>query len=266
MNRFIIVISIFILTHYLITSLHAKHFYDQENQYKGFYWFERQNLVKKDSSNEKYRFEELAPEVAAHNIELRQKQLEDARKVMLELAFSNSEPLELYKAIKYYRALEESLFDGALRMAKAWNMVNFMHPELADNVENPTNVFANRIKRQESEKSKAKLVQQFANYFDFILFEKPDCPYCQQFKTILEYFTNQFNMTIEVVEVNDKNLSSLEALGVKATPSLIAIGKNGKDVIEITRTVINGDEIIDNINLAVQMLIEQGKWNYVTQD
>ena len=39
-----------------------------------------------------------------------------------------------------------------------------------------------------------------------------------------------------------------------------------KDVIEITRTVINGDEIIDNINLAVQMLIEQGKWNYVTQD
>lgn len=265
-KRFIVVASVFIVTYCFIDLSYAKHFYDEENKFKGFYWFEKQNLLKVDRTEKQYNFEQLTPEIASYNIELRKAQLEDARKVMLELAFSGAEPLELYKAIKYYRGLEEALFDGALRMAKGWNMVSFMHPEFADNVENPTNVLANRIKRQQNEKSRSKVVQQFADQFDFVLFERPDCPYCQQFRTILEYFVNQFSLVIEVVEVNDDNVSYLESMGVKSSPSLIAVSKDGKDVIEITRNVINSDEIIDNINLAVQMLTEQGKWRYVAAE
>lgn len=156
-------------------------FFNKTNEYRGFYWFEQKT---------KTTFHPPTSEEAVTSITARTEQLNNTRNQMIELSFrENTPPAELRKAILKYKQLEQKMFSSALRLFDATEMLNFTNPELTSQVH--TNVFANKIKRQVNQKNNGKIIKEFGNDFDLLLFTKETCPYSRAFTPIAKNFSMQ---------------------------------------------------------------------------
>jgi hypothetical protein len=141
-----ILITLFIFFQLIAANANAKGgFFEQSNQYKGFYWFEREQ---KPSQNNKQEYQMPTAEEAAASIEARKKTLDDARNQMVAVGFDQDAPLSAKRqAVINYKKLEMGMWDGALSLVDASDMANFTNPEIADNQTQPTNVFGVKLQR-----------------------------------------------------------------------------------------------------------------------
>lgn len=237
-------------------------FYSSNNQYKGFYWFERKE--KSRDKKEASKLAPLTPEIAASRLEKRTQELERARSVMLEMGFNKDvKPQELYKAIAKYKRLEAEMYDGSLRLAAGWEMANFLHPELVDNISNPVNVPANRIKRKLEQEGRTDLITQFSKKFDLVLFTKENCPYCREFQPVMKRFIDMYGFNLDVADLSSNDLKTMKLatrLNINAVPSLVAISKDGKEAFEVIRGFATLTELESNLELGSNWLKQQGNW------
>ena len=185
----------------------AQAFFNKTNEYRGFYWFEQKYQAK-------VKFHHPTPEEAAISIQKRTQQLDNARNQMIELAFiENTPPEELRKAVLKYKQLETKMFDGSLRLFDATEMVNFTNPELTSEI--PTNVFANKIKRQEDQKKNKKIIKEFGKDFDLLLLTKDTCPYSQAFAPVVTNFSQQNQIQLDVTTLDSEHGRIARSIGVK---------------------------------------------------
>lgn len=244
-------------------------FYQEDNKHKGFYWFEQKKSKHKQSIDKAKAANKLTPEIASSRLEKRRQELEKARSVMLEMGFNKDvKPEELYEAIAKYKRLEAQMYDGSLRLAKGWEMANFLHPELADNINNPVNVPANRIKRRLEQEKRSGLISQFQQKFDLVLFTKEHCPYCNECKPVMKRFIDMYGFDLDVADLSSNNHTAMtlaKRLNIAAVPSLVAISKDGSDAFEVIRGFASITEIEGNIELGVNWLKAQGKWQLVAR-
>lgn len=224
-------------------------FYQGNNKYKGFYWFETPELQKHKNTNsksyeKKKSFKYPTPEEAGRAIAERKKQLDDARNIMSELSFRNDVPPEVLRdAIIKYKKLEIKMYDSAINLVYASEMANFTNPELGNLNEIPTNVFANKIKRKEEQKERINTIKQFANEFDLLLFTSSTCPYSKAFLPVATNFASTHGFTLDTAPLDSSEGKIAQSLGIKATPTLVAISKDSKELFEISRGMSSISEL-----------------------
>jgi conjugal transfer pilus assembly protein TraF len=239
--------KIFIVLILVITyqaQANVGHFYQGSDRYRGFYWFEDKSLLKEDKKD---AYHIPTPLEAEKAIEVRRKTLDDARNQMIELAFIKDTPPQILReAIIKYKKLEQEMYDGAIRLSNANDMANFTNPEIADQIELPTNVFANKIKRKVDEEEKIKTIREFASKFDLVLFVNDDCPYCKAFLPIVSSFAKEYGFNLNSTGINTPEGKMAIKLGITAVPTLVAISKDAKKLFELARGFISFSELQDN--------------------
>lgn len=255
-KAFIFAMMIAIIISPIYGSAHAANrFFDGEDKYRGFYWFEQKS--EKQKTKEKsvdLTFESMSPEEARQNIKERKERLNQARNIMLELSFQGAPQEEIFKSVINYKKLENQMRDSGLELALAWEAVNFTNPEIVDRINNPVNVPANKLKRSEKRKEVEAMVKDFANQYDLVLFQQAGCPYCNQFKPILDYFVSTYGFNLDVVNSGKEHQKLLADLGIESAPTLIAISKDSKVAFELSRGLSTLSELEDNIMQAVSLI------------
>ncbi len=231
-------------------------FFKGDNKYKGFYWFENQQ--KPDISKPDTEFHYPTPEEATRAIEVRKKTLDDARSQMVELAFVEDTPPEMLReAIVKYKKLEAAMYDGAIRLSYANEMANFTNPEIANLTEQPTNVFANKIKRKSDEREKITTIREFARKFDLVVFTNNNCPYSQAFDPVITDFARTHDFTLDKTPLDGIEGKIAQNLGITSTPTLIAVSKDASKMFEISRGMVGISELEANIILSSKYRNEQ---------
>jgi thiol-disulfide isomerase/thioredoxin len=231
-------------------------FYDGANKHKGFYWFETKKS--KDNSKAEKEFHYPTPEEATQALAMRKKALDGARSQMIELSYSkDASPQVLREAIVKYKKLESEMYDGAIRLTYATEMANFTNPELANVAENPTNVFANKIKRKSDQEKRLVTVREFAKNFDLLVFTNNNCPYSRAFLPVITNFAEVHGFALEQTALAGAEGKIAQKLGITSTPTLIAVSKDSKEMFEISRSMISVSELEANILLSSKYSNEQ---------
>jgi thiol-disulfide isomerase/thioredoxin len=230
-------------------------FYDGANKHKGFYWFEEEKARQnKQAENLETTFESLSPSEAIKNMEERKVKLAQSRAVMMELSYRNAPREEIYKAVKNYKILEKEMRDSGMALASAWEMVNFTNPEIIDQINNPVNVPANKVKREYEGKQKAFKIRNFADKYDLVLFENPTCPYCQAFKPVLGHFVSVYGFKLDIVGNNPEHIQLINMLKIEAAPTLVAVSTDGQDAFELARSFLTLSELEQQVMFATELL------------
>lgn len=230
-------------------------FYDGANKHKGFYWFEEEKTEqKKQAKNPTLTFESLSPSEAIKNMEERKVKLAQSRAVMIELSYRNAPREEIYKAVKNYKILEKEMRDSGMALASAWEMVNFTNPEIIDQINNPVNVPANKVKREYEGRQKELKIRGFADKYDLVLFENPTCPYCQAFKPVLGHFISLYGFKLDVVGNSPEHQELINMLNIQKAPTIIAISKDGQDAFELARSFLTLSELEQQVMFATELL------------
>lgn len=224
-------------------------FYDQDNQYKGFYWFENKAVLNKNYLKTEYQMPTASE--AATAIESRKKQLDDARAQMIAVGFDPDVPLAVKRqAVINYKKLEAGMWDGALSIVDASDMANFINPELADNQTQPANVFGIKLKRQIEAEQNIISIMEFAKDFDLLLFADESCRYCREFAPVLKRFIDQHQFELDVASLDSIYGGIAKSLGITGIPTLVAVKKDGSQMFEISRGVVSISQLEANILLA----------------
>lgn len=237
-------------------------FYNQDNMYRGFYWFEEPEISKQGKkkdilTNDKQLLKNMTPAFAKMRIEERKKRLNEAKAMMLEYAFSDASPEVIYEHIRKYKELESQMFNGSIRLGKASQVVAFTNPEIADQINNPINALGNKIRRKQEEDERKQKIAEFVGKYDLVLFEKIGCPYCREFGPIFERFTSLYGFTYEKTYLSaEKNKALLARLAVDGAPTVVAVSKDGSDAFELTRGVVTISEIEEMTSIAMDYLDE----------
>lgn len=233
-------------------------FYDGANKHKGFYWFESKQSQNNSTTESDFHYP--TPEEATKAIEMRKKAMDDARSQMVELAFDKTTPPEiLRKAIVKYKKLEAEMYDGAIRLTYANEMANFTNPEIANVIEYPTNVFANKIKRKSDYEHKIKTIREFAKNFNLLVFTNDNCPYSRAFMPVITNFAKEHGFSLEKAALDGTEGKIAQTLGITSTPTLVAVSSDSNEMFEISRSMVSVSELEANIVLSSKYSDEQRK-------
>lgn len=225
-------------------------FYDGNTRYRGFYWFEtKKQEPKKQEISPK---QTLAPEAASKSLSARKKELEEAKDIMLEYAYLDDIEA-LRKSVERYKILEAETTAAALKLGLVWEEANFLNPDLLDLRENPQNVVANKLKRKLAEQERTKQIKEFASEYSLVLFEQEGCPYCTEFRPTAMRFASMYGFVMETVSDFVGGNKQLAALGIKSTPTLVAVKNDGSQAFELIRGLVTITELEENTELAVRL-------------
>lgn len=233
-------------------------FYDGANKHKGFYWFEVQEKEKMQKQNDNYLLP--TPEEASASMEARKLELDNARNVMLELSYREDVPDEVLRAsIVKYKKLEAKMYGSAIRLSGASDMANFTNPELVNYDKEPTNVFANKIKRKLAGEEKLAAIKEFGSKFDLLLFANNDCPYSKGFVPIATRFATNYGYALDITSLESSAGAIAAKLGITSTPTLVAISKDATQLFEIARGYVSLSELEESIVLSQKYSAELAK-------
>lgn len=237
-------------------------FYNGEDRYRGFYWFEDDKNNSQTTDLRSFYYPDALE--AQKSIEARRQAMDDARAQMVELGFrENTPPSVLREAIVKYKKLEAAMHDGALRLVAASEEANLTNPEIADVINFPTNVFANKLKRKIDEQEKEEIIRTFAKKFDLVLFASSDCPYSLAFVPVITDFASRYGFALETTSLNSKEGKLAVTLGIKHTPTLVAVSKDGKQLFQLAQGLQSASELEASFVTANNLTSENNQKAYI---
>jgi len=232
------------------TSLAAGFF---EERYRGWLWFEDTTKVRKEENAQNSN--SITPKAAKIEIEQLKSELDDLRFVMMARPTPEN--------VKLYREKEALMWQKALELHDAWSMANLLYPEQQDLINNPINVHAVKMKREEDRKNNEEQIRQLAKGFDLVLFFQSNCKYCQVFSPVLKAFGDKYGFNIEAISMDHSkhelfktaNLPDLvTSLGITAAPTVIAISHDSSIAFELIRGYVTLSELEDYSLTAIEYL------------
>lgn len=224
-------------------------------RYKGWIWFEdKEKLTYKKQKErvEKNQYSQITPEEAASEIEVLKKQLDDKRNIMIARPSAET--------VRDYVALEDIIWKRALALDSAYRDAKFRYPDLFDKLENPQNVHAVKFKRKLEQEALEGKIKAFAQKFDLVLFSRGDCGYCKEFAPILKRFSEIYGFKTEEASIDGEmtgffkgqKMTELAAkLAIEATPTVVAVSKDGSMAFELIRGYVTISELEEYVGLAV---------------
>lgn len=257
----ILVVSVLMLQLLLPQMALAKQsFFDE--RYRGWLWFEEKEKL----SDEQVKQEE---EGAAPS---REKMLEAKRE---NEAFAEELELLRHLAIRYpenleythlFKLKEKEMLDNAAKFGQSWLMVNFLHPEIVDELANPQNLYGRTIYKDEQRRQDQENISSVAKRVELFVFRKDGCPYCHTLESHLQEFAKRYGFEVEAVSPDNsksqyfKTHSSPEmisALGLEVMPTVIAVVNDTRQRFELARGAVSISELEKKSLLLFERLRQQ---------
>lgn len=257
---------IFILILFSSNMAFGDGFFCNKNKYRGFYWFEQiqneenqanQTSQVKKENEEGSNYQIPSKEEAKRQLAMQKEELDGARDQMLAVSYDKNAPESAVReTLIAYKKLENKMWESSVRLANGLDMSNFIHPEMTDSMENPVNVFAAKLQRKvEAEKKKTEIME-FANQFDLLVFANDQCPYSVKFAPVLKYFVQTYGFNLDITDLTGEAGKKAWSLGIKFTPTLIAIKKDGSEIFELSRGMVSLTDLEGAILLAKEYMKE----------
>ena len=246
MNRFCsyIILMYIIFTHFITLAL--ANFVDGP-RYKGWYYFETKPSNQLNQHHEQY----IKRLKAKQNIEDLKNTIEEYKYLMLDNPTIEN--------VKKYKEIELQMWDKATKLDYSWRLANILYPYLFDPSKEPVNSRAVKLKREQEEFNTALTINEFSKNYSLILFKKSSCPYSQEFEPVLKTFSNKYNFTLQIVDLEDLNLQPLkyqqdifliiQQLNIQTVPIVIAVSTNGEDAFELSRGYLSIPELEEYASL-----------------
>jgi thiol-disulfide isomerase/thioredoxin len=214
-------------------------------RYRGWFWFEQAQEIKTK------RNDNITSEEAAKEIEDLRINMDQTRNIMITRPTS--------KNVLNYIKLEQKMWSRALKLDEAFREAKFKYPEYFDKLSDPTNIHAVKFKRKIEREKLEKNIRSFASKYDLVLFSKEDCKYSKSFSPVLQKFGSEYGFLVEEVSIKGeltgyfvgKKIPNLAAkLGIKETPTIVAISKKGDKAFEMIRGYASISELQEYTELA----------------
>ncbi len=218
-----------------------------DQRYRGWLWFEAKSLEYEDIKRKNI----ITAEQAEEEIASLKENMDSKRSIMI----ANPNP----ESVRDYVMLEEVMWTKALDLDKAYREARFKYPEYFDRITNPQNIHAVKFKRKLEQEMLENKIKNFASKFDLVLFSKGSCPYCKEFAPVLKHFSQIYGFKTEEASI-DLNMTGLfigksipelaKKLAIEATPTVVAVSKDGKRAFEMIRGYVTTSELEEYAGLA----------------
>ena len=143
----------FILLVLFTSSVFAKEeFFEQ--RYRGWLWFDQQ------MQPQEHKPQEQKPEKVTKEEMLRAKadneQFKEELALLKHLMLRHPDNLEY---IRLYKLKEKEMLEKAVILGSNWQLVNFLNPEIVDELRHPQNMYGRKIQDEEQNKLQQKMIQ-----------------------------------------------------------------------------------------------------------
>jgi thioredoxin-related protein len=235
----------------------ANSFYEQ--RYRGWLWFEDEEKreIEKVEEEAARKKEQRREEVAKARAEVEEfsKELDDLKFMMIRYPTIEN--------VLAYKKKEAEMFETAISVDQSYRMARLVDPDHADRLKNPMNLYGRKIQAKEEEKRIAEEVKELAREVELFIFTKSDCPYCTQLEPVLADFAKAYLFTVEAVSIDGKNSAYFKTnhdnelvhkLGVKQTPTIMLVTKDGEISFELFRGAASISELEQVSTLAIKYI------------
>jgi len=245
---------------YISSSYGAKHdFFEQ--RYRGWLWFEEKE---QDDSADSQAEEQVISRMPTQE-EMRKAKLEnEAFKEELEalrhlmVRYPNN-----LNYIRSYKEKEKQMLDGAMTLARNFAMVNFLNPDIADQLKRPQNIYGRNVAREQKELKDRQTIKSLSGKVELFVFRQANCPHCPLLEKHLSSFAKKYGFTVEAVS-EDGSLSSyfkthnnqalIKQLALTVMPTVIAVTKDSSMRFELARGAVSIPDLEDKALLLAEYL------------
>ena len=260
----VLILFLIVIIQIVAASANAKNsFFDQS--YRGWLWFEekaqRGNSLK---PTDKTKFSHPTKEEmqkARRDNEIFKEELDDLRAIMIR----HPENLDY---IRLYKKKEKLMLDGAMVLTNNFMMVNFLNPDIADQLNNPQNIYGRNIDKEEKKKSDFQKIKSLTSKVEIFVFRSGSCAHCHLLEKHLSSFAIKYGFQVEAVSEDGSDISYfktynnpeiIKQLKLNIMPTVIAITRDSKQRFELARGAVSIPDLEDKALLLVEILDNQEK-------
>jgi hypothetical protein len=149
-------------------------------------------------------------------------------------------------------------------------MVNFLNPEIVDQLKNPQNIFGRQVAREVQEQSNTTLIKNLAPKIALFILRQKDCAHSQLLEKHLAAFGQKYGFKIEAISIdqsnsdyfktyNDPQITGplLAKLDLKVIPSVIAVTIDSGSRFELVRGAVSIADLEEKALLLAQYLNQE---------
>jgi thiol-disulfide isomerase/thioredoxin len=233
-----------------------------EERYRGWLWFEEkeQQLDVKDLG--KKQAGELTKEEmeqAKRENEQFKEELELLRHVMIRYP-------DNLEHVRRYKEKEKVMLENSMKLSYSFAMTNFLNPDIADQLQNPQNLYGRRAKKEIDEQTNAAKLKEVATKVELFLFFKGGCGYCTVLEKHLARFASRHGFKVEAISEDGTmsklfkthyNKALIEQLALEQMPTVIAVTNDSRIRFELARGAVSVADLEENALLMAKYLETQ---------
>lgn len=241
-----------------------------EQRYRGWIWFEEREILKEQLDQDKSKQPEPKEEEyakAREEVEHFAAELEKFRYMMIRY------PGNL-EHIKRYKEKEAVLLQNALTLSSNYTMVNFLQPELADELESPANLYGRTIKKQVQQDNQQKALELVAKKVELFLFFSQSCPYCGTLEKHLSSFAIKYGFKVTAISPDGSKSKYFQShtspelikqLELEVMPTVIAVTNDSSIRFELARGAVSIPDLEEKA-LLLSMRMQQLEADYKQEE
>ncbi len=232
-------------------------------RHRGWLWFEENH---KDSKKPKLQKNIDTPtqaqmQQAKRENEQFKEELENLRHLMIRY------PQNL-NYIRLYKEKEKQMLDGAMILAQNFAMVNFLNPDIPDQLKTPQNIYGRNVLRTKRKVAERQILKSLVSKIELFVFRQGSCPHCKVLEKHLNSFANKYGFKVEAVSADNStssyfkthnNPKIIKALKLRVMPTVIAVTKDSKIRFELARGAVSIPDLEDKALLLDKYLKKYGK-------
>lgn len=264
-NYIVISIIIFAL---LPEVSYGQNFFEQ--RYRGWLWFEENGRdAQEQGSNSNAPEEQFLPHLPTKE-QMRQakleneaftEELENLRHMMVRYP-SNLNYIRLYKE------KEKEMLDSAMLLATNFAMVNFLNPDIADQLQTPQNIYGRNVAKAQKEAMDRQTIKSLSSKIELFVFRQENCPHCLLLEKHLNSFAKQYGFKVEAVSLDNSTSSYfkthnspaiIKQLALTVMPTVIAVTKDSSMRFELARGAVSIPDLEDKALLLAEFLKKQDR-------
>lgn len=245
-----------------------------EQRYRGWLWFE----PKREEEHEEEGKQKKEVEAQLPSLELMEQAKRENEAFSQELELLKNLMIrypENLAYIKLYKQKEKEMMIRAVQLGKNWVLVNFLDPELSDELQDPQNIYGRDIKQQQREEEQQRLLIELAKEVELFIFRQEACPYVESLEKHLANFAGSYGFKVEAIAPDDsksqyfKTYNSpalIKALELKTMPVVIAVVNKTRQRFELARGAVSVSELKNKALLLVKYLSLQAEGQEIEKE
>jgi hypothetical protein len=250
----------------LLVECYASSFFEDDSlRERGWLWFEEKEQdskqeTLKEQATTSYPTQEQMERAKLENEQFKE-DLENLRHMMIRYPDNLS-------YIRLYKEKEKQMLDGAMLLARNFAMVNFLNPDIADQLKTPQNIYGRNIAREQKELLNKQIIKSLSDKIELFVFRQANCAHCSVLEKHLNSFANTYGFKVEAVSADDSissyfkthnNQALIKQLALTVMPTVIAVTKNSSMRFELARGAVSIPDLEDNALLLAEFLKNQSK-------